>query len=84
MNARLASRFAFQDVWIRPAVTPAKCARPIVAFRPPVKATWIARPTSRARGKLWPQGMYDDVNCSGYCVEGLCYSAPGTCYGAVA
>ena len=25
-----------------------------------------------------------DANCSGYCVEGLCYSAPGTCYGAVA
>jgi hypothetical protein len=25
-----------------------------------------------------------DADCSGYCVWGGCYSAPGTCYGAVA
>jgi hypothetical protein len=25
-----------------------------------------------------------DADCSGYCVNGRCYSAPGTCYGAVA
>ena len=48
-HARLAPRSAFQDVWIRPAVTQVKCARPTVASRPPVKVTQIARPTSGAR-----------------------------------
>lgn len=37
-----------------------------------------------AGGSCGRKGCAADANCSGYCVNGLCYSTPGTCYGAVA
>jgi hypothetical protein len=37
-----------------------------------------------AGGSCGRKGCTTDANCSGYCVNGLCYSTPGACHGAVA
>ena len=36
-----------------------------------------------AGGSCGREACTTDASCSGYCVNGQCYSTPGTCYGAV-